>query len=150
MTSIMAAQALALARSASCRGAQIHIPSLQRICRSSVAVNDAPRWLSTDKITPMWDLAQGESVCIGDGSVPISHLHARSTGYVLRARGPTLTLKLDYRYNGIPLADDSSPLQIFMNNQYVGSVPLPSAWRQGGAGGEDRRAGPRRGYAAVF
>jgi cellulose synthase (UDP-forming) len=116
---VTAAQALALQESF-LQGAQIHIPSLQ--LPEKRGLNDAPRWLSTDKITPMWDLAQGETLQ-GDGSVPIG-IYMRVPPDMYYGARPDLTLKLDYRYNGIPLADDSS-LQVFMNNQYVSSTPMP-------------------------
>jgi len=116
---VIAAQALALQESF-LQGAQIHIPKLELPEKRSP--NDAPRWLSTDRITPMWDLAQGETLQ-GDGSVPIG-IYMRVPPDTYYGARPDLTLKLDYRYNAIPLADDSS-LQVFMNNQYVGSTPLP-------------------------
>jgi cellulose synthase (UDP-forming) len=116
---VIAAQALALQESF-LQGAQIHIPSLQ--LPKQRGLNDAPRWLSTDKIVPLWDLAQGETLQ-GDGSVPIG-IYMRVPPDMYYGARPNLTLKLDYRYNGIPLADDSS-LQVYMNNQYVGSTPLP-------------------------
>ncbi len=122
---VMAAQALALQESF-LQGAQIHIPSLQ--LPEQRGLDDAPRWLSTEKITPMWDLAYGEALQ-GDGSVPIAiYLRVPPDMDLDYGGRPDLTLKLDYRYNAIPLADDSS-LQVFMNNQYVGSTPMPHSDR---------------------
>jgi cellulose synthase (UDP-forming) len=116
---VQAAQAVSLQQSF-LQGASMHIPEMD--LPKVRSLNDAPRWLSTEKITPMWDLVQGETLQ-GDGSVPIG-VYLRVPPDLYYGERRDITLRLDYRYNGIPLSNDSS-LQVFMNNQYIGSTPLP-------------------------
>ena len=116
---IAAAQALALQPDVF-QGNQQHVPTLK--LPAPREADDAPRWQSTDKITPMWDYAQGEALQ-GDGSVPIG-VYLRVPPDLYYGARPNLSLFLNYRYNGIPLADESS-LQVFFNNGYVSSAPLP-------------------------
>ncbi|MHB1022880.1 MAG: UDP-forming cellulose synthase catalytic subunit [Acidobacteriaceae bacterium] len=116
---VAAARALALQPSIF-QGAQAQVPTFK--LPDPRQPDDAPRWLSTDKATPMWDYTQGDTLQ-GDGSVPIG-VYLRIPPDLYYASRQNLSLFLDYRYNGIPLADSSS-LQVFFNNGYVSSTPLP-------------------------
>jgi cellulose synthase (UDP-forming) len=116
---VTAARALALQPSV-LQGAQAQIASFQM--PGLRRPDDAPRWLSTDENTPLWDLTQGETLQ-GDGSVPLS-VYLRIPPDLYYASRQNLSFFLNYRYNGIPLADSSS-LQVYFNNGYVSSTPLP-------------------------
>jgi cellulose synthase (UDP-forming) len=85
--------------------------------------DDAPRWLSTTHHTLFRDITQQETLQ-GDGSVPIPIYMRLPPDLYLPNQDKNLTMFLDYRYNGMPLADSSS-LQIYFNNGYVASTPLP-------------------------
>ncbi|SNS48961.1 cellulose synthase (UDP-forming) [Granulicella rosea] len=87
--------------------------------------DDAPRWLSTEHDTPLGDIAQTGDLQ-GDGSVPIP-VYMRIPPDLYLAHNPAiqnLGFHMGYRYNGIPLANESS-LQVYMNGGYVSSTPMP-------------------------
>ena len=85
--------------------------------------DDAPRWLSTEHRTTLADVTQGNDLQ-GDGSVPVG-VYLRLPPDLYTEGGPqNLGYHLSYRYNGIPLANESS-LQVYMNGTYVSSTPMP-------------------------
>ena len=85
--------------------------------------DDAPRWLSTEHRTILADLTQGNDLQ-GDGSVPVG-VYLRLPPDLYTEGGPqNLGYHLSYRYNGIPLANESS-LQVYMNGTYISSTPMP-------------------------
>jgi cellulose synthase (UDP-forming) len=84
--------------------------------------DDAPRWLSTDHIVHIGDIANTGDLQ-GDGSVPVN-AYLRLPPDIYSSEPPNLSYHMEYRYNGIPLAEESS-LQIYMNNAYVSSTPMP-------------------------
>jgi cellulose synthase (UDP-forming) len=86
--------------------------------------DDAPRWLSTDpdKVTHIGDIAQSGDLQ-GDGSVPVG-AYMRVPPDLYYPPLQNLSYHLSYRYNGIPLANESS-LQVYMNTTYVSSTPMP-------------------------
>ncbi len=84
--------------------------------------DDAPRWMSTEKITRLGDLAT-TSELQGGGFVPLG-IYLRLPPDLYFGAQQNLPLHLGYRYNPIPL-DNSSTLQVFMNGAYVSSTPLP-------------------------
>jgi cellulose synthase (UDP-forming) len=87
--------------------------------------DDAPRWLSTekDKRSTLGDVTEGNNLQ-GDGSVPVG-VYLRLPPDLYTEGGPqNLGYHLSYRYNGIPLANESS-LQVYMNGAYVSSTPMP-------------------------
>jgi cellulose synthase (UDP-forming) len=89
--------------------------------------DDAPRWLSTDrdKAATIGQLAETGDLQ-GDGSVPVGvYLRVPPDLYYPQTR-QNLSFHLSYRYNGIPLANEST-LQVFMNSAYVSSTPMPHA-----------------------
>ncbi len=85
--------------------------------------DDAPRWLSTEHRTILGDVTQGNDLQ-GDGSVPVG-VYLRLPPDLYTEGGPqNLGYHLSYRYNGIPLANESS-LQVYMNGTYISSTPMP-------------------------
>ncbi len=86
--------------------------------------NDAPRWLSTerDKVANIGQIAQTGDLQ-GDGSTPLN-IYLRVPPDLDYGEKHNLAFHLSYRYNGVPLGNDST-LQIFMNGAYVSSTPLP-------------------------
>jgi cellulose synthase (UDP-forming) len=85
--------------------------------------DDAPRWLSTDHDTLLKDITQQETMQ-GDGSVPIGVYLRVPPDLYLPSPDANRSFHVNYRYNGMPLAD-SSTLQIYFNNGYISSTPLP-------------------------
>jgi cellulose synthase (UDP-forming) len=84
--------------------------------------DDAPRWLSTEKRITFGDVMQ-PSQLQGDGSVPVG-AYLRLPPDLYYGGKDNLSLHLAYRYNGIPLANESS-IQVYANGDYVSSTPLP-------------------------
>jgi cellulose synthase (UDP-forming) len=84
--------------------------------------DDAPRWLSTDHVTTFGDIVESGNLQ-GDGSVPIG-AYLRLPPDLYYGSRENLKLHMDYRYNGIPLANESS-IQVYMNGSYVSSTPMP-------------------------
>ena len=85
--------------------------------------DDAPRWLSTESITYVGELA-GTRDLQGDGSTPVRVYFRLPPDLYLEGSQRNLSYHLNYRYNGIPLASDSS-LQVSMNSAFVSSTPMP-------------------------
>jgi len=119
---VKAARALTLERDL-LQGDQVRIPDLKM--PDPRKPDDAPRWLSTDrdKATDVGRIA-GPGDLQGDGSVPVGvYMRVPPDLYY----GPTLknlAFHLSYRYNGVPLAQEST-LQVYMNSAYVSSTPMP-------------------------
>jgi cellulose synthase (UDP-forming) len=86
--------------------------------------DDAPRWLSTEKITRIGDMAQNAALKT-DGSAPIA-ISMRLPPDLFYGARQNLRFHLGYRYNGIPISNDST-LQVSLNDSYVSSTPLPHA-----------------------
>ncbi len=86
--------------------------------------DDAPRWLSTDHVTYLGDINEGNDLQ-SDGGAPVSaYLRLPPDLYLDYAAQRNLSYHMSYRYNGIPLANESS-LQVYVNNAYVSSTPMP-------------------------
>ncbi len=84
--------------------------------------DDAPRWLSTDKITQLGDIATTGELQ-GDGSGPVA-VYMRLPPDLYYGAQQNLGFHMGYRYNGIPISNESS-LQVSINDAYVSSTPLP-------------------------
>ncbi len=84
--------------------------------------DDAPRWMSTDKITYLGDIATTAELQ-GGGFVPLG-VYLRIPPDLYFGAKQNIALHVGYRYNPTPL-DDSSTLQVFMNGAYVSSTPIP-------------------------
>jgi cellulose synthase (UDP-forming) len=120
---VKAAMAIVLQRDL-LQGEQIRIPYLQM--PSLRAPDDAPRWMSTDRINRLGDFAQTGELQ-GDGAVPIG-VYLRLPPDLYFGAQQNLGLHLGYRYNPMPLADEST-LQTFINGAYAGSTPMPHGQR---------------------
>jgi cellulose synthase (UDP-forming) len=99
---------------------QVVIPSLKMPAPRQP--DDAPRWLSTDKITRIGDIAQTGELQ-GDGAAPL-RVYMRMPPDLYYGAQQNLGFHMGYRYNGIPLANEST-LQVYMNDGYVSSTPMP-------------------------
>ena len=86
--------------------------------------DDAPRWLSTLHKITFGEMVQ-QAELQDDGSAPLK-VYPRLPPDLYFGPQQNVSLHLDYRYNAIPLGDNSS-LQVFTNQAYVGSLPLPQA-----------------------
>ncbi len=84
--------------------------------------DDAPRWMSTEKINYLGDFAQTGQLQT-DGSNPV-RVYMRLPPDLFYGAIQNLGFHMGYRYNGIPISNESS-LQVFMNDAYVSSTPLP-------------------------
>ena len=116
---VIAATALTLQRDLF-QSDQVRIPSLKMPAPREP--DDAPRWLSTEKITHIGDIAQTGDLQ-GDGSVPVG-VYMRLPPDLYYGAQQNLGFHMGYRYNAIPLANEST-LQVYMNNGYVSSTPMP-------------------------
>ncbi|NYF89476.1 UDP-forming cellulose synthase catalytic subunit [Tunturiibacter empetritectus] len=100
-------------------GDRVRIPAIKMPAPREA--DDAPRWLSTDRNTPIGDLLQTSSLQT-DGSNPVA-LSLRLPPDLFYGTRQNLGFHLTYRYNGVPLSDDSS-LQVYLNDAYINSTPL--------------------------
>ncbi|ADV82217.1 UDP-forming cellulose synthase catalytic subunit [Terriglobus saanensis] len=115
---VTAARALSLQRNL-WEGNQVHV-TLSPLKKSEP--DDAPRWMPTDRLTTLGQIMQTGDLQ-GDGSVPVG-AYMRLPPDLYMERLGSLTFHMEYRYNGIPLANESS-LQVYMNGAYVSSTPMP-------------------------
>ena len=117
---LLAAQALAGQLQTLADDAQRVSPALP----SPREPDDAPRWLSTDKVTTLEKISnQGDLQ--GDGSVPVGVYFRTPPDLCYQCMDlQNLAFHMDYRYNGVPLANEST-LQVYMNGAYVSSAPMP-------------------------
>ncbi len=116
---VTAAMALTLQRDV-LQGDQMRIANLRAPAPRDP--DDAPRWLSTDKITHLGDIAQTGDLQ-GDGAVPI-RAYMRLPPDLYYGNKRNLSFHMNYRYNGIPISNESS-LQVSVNDGYVSSTPMP-------------------------
>jgi cellulose synthase (UDP-forming) len=100
-------------------GDRVRIPEIK--LPAAREADDAPRWLSTDRNIPIGDLLQTANLQT-DGTDPIA-LYLRLPPDLFYGTRQNLGFHLAYRYNGVPLSDDSS-LQVYLNDAYVNSTPL--------------------------
>jgi cellulose synthase (UDP-forming) len=118
---VTAAQGLVLTNGGTYQGpvAQIKMPSKL----PARVADDAPRWLSTDHVTTVGDVTANQGDLQGDGSGPVN-VYLRIPPDLYLEPVTDLSYHMDYRYNGIPLANESS-LQVYANTGYVSSTPMP-------------------------
>jgi cellulose synthase (UDP-forming) len=86
------------------------------------AADDAPLWLSTDRISPFWDYS-GNPELQSDGSGPLP-VYLRLPPDLYYGDRTNIPLHVDYRYNAIPLANGST-LRVTANGALVNELPLP-------------------------
>lgn len=85
--------------------------------------DDAPRWLPTDRLTTLGEyMSTGDLQ--GDSSVPVTTYFRIPPDLYLSSAGANLAFQMNYRYNAVPLANEST-LQVYMNDAYVSSTPMP-------------------------
>jgi cellulose synthase (UDP-forming) len=101
-------------------GEEVHVASMK--LPSPREPDDAPRWLSTNRNTPVGEIAQTGDLQ-GDGSVPL-RIYMRLPPDLYTEKLQNLGFHLGYRYNGIPISNDSS-MQVYINDAYISSTPLP-------------------------
>jgi cellulose synthase (UDP-forming) len=101
-------------------GDQAHVASMKMPAPREA--DDAPRWLSTTHNTPVGDIAQTGDLQ-GDGSVPL-RIYMRVPPDLYYGQMQNLGFHLGYRYNGIPISNESS-MQVYINDAYISSTPLP-------------------------
>jgi len=86
--------------------------------------DDAPRWLSTERLTTIGELP-GKGDLHQEAGAPIDvYFRLPPDLYLNGANQRNLALQMNYRYNGVPLANDST-LQVVVNGAYVSSTPTP-------------------------
>jgi cellulose synthase (UDP-forming) len=118
---LTAAMALSLQQNL-LQGALVRVPSIKP--PASREPDDAPRWLSTDKITRIGDIEQATTFDTnGSSPVAVSMRLPPDLYYNYRAQ-QNLAFHLSYRYSGIPLANGST-LRVSVNDAYASSIPLP-------------------------
>ena len=83
--------------------------------------DDAPRWLTTEKLTPLFS-GTAPSAMKSDGSSPIP-AYFRVPPDLYYGETQNLNLTLDYRYNALPLAEGSA-LRMYLNGSLVNEAPL--------------------------
>jgi cellulose synthase (UDP-forming) len=120
---LTAATALSLQRDL-LEGDQVGIKALKM--PASREPDDAPRWLSTDKINYVGDIAQSGELQT-DGSNPVA-VYMRIPPDLYYGAQQNLSFHMGYRYNGIPISNEST-LQVYMNDAYVSSTPMPHTER---------------------
>ena len=110
------------------QGAQVSILNLT--LPPPLRVDDAPRWLSTDRVRTFGQMAQisprlgdPKEEMEGDGSVPLN-LYFRLPPDLNFGDRQNLPFDLSYRYNGVPLAKGST-LQVYVNGAFVSATPMP-------------------------
>jgi cellulose synthase (UDP-forming) len=94
-------------------------------------IDDAPRWLPTDKVTSLWSLSS-KNALKSDGTQPLP-VYLRVPPDLHYGENQNLNLKLSYRYNSLPAAAGSS-LRVFVNGALINEAPLPP-----GSGYADRQ-----------
>lgn len=118
---LKAARALVLQRNL-LEGEQVSIKSLTMPAPRQP--DDAPRWLRTDKVISMGELAQTGDLQ-SDGRDPVM-LYMRLPPDLYYGTMQNLGLHLHYRYNAAPLGEGST-LQVSVNGGFVSATPLPGA-----------------------
>jgi cellulose synthase (UDP-forming) len=100
-------------------GDRVRIPSIRMPVPREA--DDAPRWLSTEKNTPIGDLLHATSLQT-NGTDPVA-IYMRLPPDLFYGTRQNLGFHLAYRYNGVALSQESS-LQVYLNDAYVDSLPL--------------------------
>ena len=96
--------------------------SLRSRLPASRQPDDAPRWLSTDRITHIGDIT-GPGIFETDGAAPVA-IYLRLPPDLYYGAQRNLGFHLGYRYNGAPLSNDTT-LKVILNGSYASSTQLP-------------------------
>jgi cellulose synthase (UDP-forming) len=91
--------------------------------------DDAPRWLSTERITRIGDIPIPIPIpetgsLDTDGGAPVTVSMRLPPDLYFRSAQQNLGFHLGYRYNTTPISNDST-LQVSLNDSYISSTPLP-------------------------
>ena len=127
-------------------GESTHVGSLTSLIKREP--DDAPRWLPTDKITTIDAIAQ-QGDLQGDGSVPVG-IYSRTPPdlcYDCKAI-QNLKFQLNYRYNAIPLANESTLAGVY--ERRLRELDANAAYGESVTGPADGDSGAGRGHAAIF
>jgi len=84
--------------------------------------DDAPRWLTTDKMTSLWRYSS-EQAMQSNGSTPIP-VYFRVPPDLYYGETQNLNLRVTSRYNARAVADGSA-LRVFLNGSLVNEAPMP-------------------------
>ncbi len=118
---LSAAQSLALGNNL-LQGATVHVSSFE--LPPARHADDAPLWMSSDETTPLWNYSQSKLLqSDGSGALPV-YLRLPPDLYIYSGDRSTLSLHLDYRYNAVSIANNST-LRVSMNGGLVNELPLP-------------------------
>ncbi len=116
---LTAARGLALGNSL-LQGRTLNISDLQ--LPPPRAADDAPLWLSPDRLSPLWNYSSDIDLQ-SDGSGPVA-VYLRIPPDLYYSSRETLPLRLDYRYNAISLAANST-MRLRANGTLVNEIALP-------------------------
>ncbi len=86
--------------------------------------DDAPVWMRTDRVSSFWDYSSTTDLQT-DGSGPVA-VYLRVPPDLYFGERRTLPLHLDYRYNPMSLANEST-MRVNVNGSMVNELPLPHA-----------------------
>ncbi len=86
------------------------------------AADDAPLWMSTDRLSPFWNYS-GDVGMQSDGSGPVA-VYLRIPPDLYYSSRQNLPLRVDYRYNAISLANNST-MRLSANGSLVNQIGLP-------------------------
>jgi len=116
---ITAAQSLVLGsnllRGATSQVSDFQLPAVRQ-------ADDAPLWLRTDQVSPFWNYSENQALqSDGSGTLPV---YLRIPPDLYFGDTTNLPLRLDYRYNAVPLAPGST-MRISANGAMVNELPLP-------------------------
>ena len=84
--------------------------------------DDAPLWMTTDHIVPIWDYSSTTQLQ-SDGSGPVA-VYVRTPPDLYFGERKILPLYVNYRYNAVALANEST-LRIDANGAMVQQLPMP-------------------------
>jgi cellulose synthase (UDP-forming) len=116
---VTAAQALVLGSSL-LRGPTSQVSDFQ--LPAARQADDAPLWLRTDRVSPFWNYSEDTALqSDGSGTLPV---YLRIPPDLYFGETTNLPLRLDYRYNAVPLAGGST-MRVSANGSLVNELPLP-------------------------
>ena len=116
---LLAARGLALGNSL-LQGRTLNVTDMQ--LPSPREADDAPLWLNPSQISPFWNYT-GETELQTDGSGPVA-VYLRIPPDLYYSSRQNLPLHLDYRYNSVSLANDST-MRLSANSSLVNEIALP-------------------------
>ena len=116
---LLAARGLALGNSL-LQGRTFNVTNMQ--LPAPREADDAPLWLNPNQISPFWNYT-GEVELQTDGSGPVA-VYLRIPPDLYYSTRQNLPLHVDYRYNSVSLANDST-MRLSANGSLVNEIGLP-------------------------